>query len=334
MAKKIRLKRISDDNARADPASEPIRTDDSALSDVTPSPPGDAPEPQTLSAQTGATTSAIGLRDPLFNMLREQYEIDLEHLVREPTPETPDKNQNTKDSLLARYVELVTPLSTAGSVELYRVALIGIGAHKAGRTQVASRIADELNFATSTSAALGEVMRGLVIFIFGFGFLVFALAYSFVGLSFTGFDMSGVYKTIVGLKPILIATVFGCLGSVVSLLLRLHEFEVLKGVSRRFLRLTGLSLPVIGGVFAAVTASLFASKIINFSIQAPADNAAFNTELFIVIGFLSGFSERFTRGLLTAAENTFARQKPGTAGAESPQLPAKEPRQLGARRAR
>src|SRR5262249_54532703 len=101
------------------------------------------------------------------------------------------------------------------------------------------------------------------------------------------------------------------------------------GVSRQFLRLTGLSLPIIGGVFAAVTASLFASKIINFSIQAPADNAAFNTELFIVIGFLSGFSERFTRGLLTAAENTFASGRQSTRPTDTESRQASKEAQRG-----
>jgi len=41
-----------------------------------------------------------------------------------------------------------------------------------------------------------------------------------------------------------------CLGSVVSLLRRLDEFEKTRGKSKEFLRWYGATLPIVGGIFA------------------------------------------------------------------------------------
>jgi len=136
---------------------------------------------------------------------------------------------------------------------------------------------------------------------------------------------------------VLLAAVFGCLGGVVSLLMRLSEFETTKGRSRQFLVLSGTTLPIVGGIFAAVIASLLASKIINFGTSGA---EGLNTWLFIVIGFLAGFSERFTRNLLSIAENQFSRssdksdRKRPKAGARLPNsVPPKDiSRAMGRRR--
>ena len=63
----------------------------------------------------------------------------------------------------------------------------------------------------------------------------------------------------------MVASVFGMLGAVVSVLLRLSEFENAQRRSRQFLRMTGVVLPLVGVVFAIVTCALFASNLINFS---------------------------------------------------------------------
>jgi hypothetical protein len=94
----------------------------------------------------------------------------------------------------------------------------------------------------------------------------------------------------------------GMLGSVVSLLLRLSEFESTKGRSQRFLTLTGATLPLIGGVFGAFVAVLLSAKVVNISIGTSDGTQVW---LYIVIGFLSGFSERFSRGFIAVAETQF-----------------------------
>ncbi len=109
-------------------------------------------------------------------------------------------------------------------------------------------------------------------------------------------------SVIVDNADILVGTVFGFFGSIVSLLLRLPEFEVMRGRSRQFLFLTGLTLPIVGGTFAAVISALFASHVVSFSLSGK-DIGSIDTRLFILVGFLSGFSERFSRSLLTSMEN-------------------------------
>ena len=81
-------------------------------------------------------------------------------------------------------------------------------------------------------------------------------------------------------KPVkvLIGTFFGCCGSVVSLLLRLPDFEVLKDKSRTFLRAVGGTQPVIGGIFAFVLGALISAKIINISVGGSSD---------LILGFSS-----------------------------------------------
>ena len=86
----------------------------------------------------------------------------------------------------------------------------------------------------------------------------------------------------------------------VSLLTRLPEFEILKGRSRAFLRTLGGTQPIIGGIFALVVGALFSAKIISISVGGSPD---LSTWFYVVIGFLAGFSERFTRNLLNVAES-------------------------------
>ena len=119
------------------------------------------------------------------------------------------------------------------------------------------------------------------------------------------------------LAKVLIGTFFGCWGGVVSLLLRLPDFEILKGKSRIFLKVSGGTQPVIGGIFAFVLGALISAKIINVSVGGSSDLSPW---LFVVLGFLAGFSERFTRNLLHVAESHF-----GGATGQSPQPPQQGP---------
>ena len=142
----------------------------------------------------------------------------------------------------------------------------------------------------------------------GIGAYAVFLAFVF-GVQFSGskaIDASEIRAAFAGTDAhkVAVAALFGCLGSVVSLLMRLTEFETTRGRSREFLFLSGATLPIVGGIFAAVIAALLASKIINFGPAPGADGLSI--WLFIVIGFLSGFSERFTRNLLSMAEDRFS----------------------------
>jgi hypothetical protein len=234
--------------------------------------------------------------------VRSEYQDGLSRLLEEPI-----ETRNPEDEMLAAsYVRLLGALFDARNVELYQVALLGLQALRSGRQSLARQIARELSYQTSTSAALGQVMRGLIWFLIGLAVLVFVATYTFMVAGLLKADLTGIMTILADARLILLACAFGCAGSVVSLLLRLNEFESQKGKSRTFLALTGATLPIVGGVFAAVISSLYASKLISVGIK---DDVANSASLYIVIGFLSGFSERFTRGLLSSAENSFVRSR-------------------------
>src|SRR5262249_15791879 len=141
--------------------------------------------------------------DPALEELRSEYEYTLRSLVSTPN----EKADDQWEALLASYIKLNNPLATIASPELYRVAFLGGEALATNRKSVAARISDELDFATSTSAALSQVMRGLLNFLTLFGALAVAIGYSLVILSkqlgVTSIDPVTWAKVV----PIVIATV-------------------------------------------------------------------------------------------------------------------------------
>jgi len=163
--------------------------------------------------------------------------------------------------------------------------------------QIAKTVCDELLYRTSPSAALVGVMRGLSYFVMGLGILIVLVAVPVIGMLVWNKVPVTNINVYINDTVIHVFTAFlaGIVGSVVSLLLRLNEFEVTRNKSKDFLRWYGASLPIVGGFFAIVIAAILDGKIIpflNFS----------QWQMFIVIGFLSGFSERFTRNILDAIE--------------------------------
>ena len=98
---------------------------------------------------------------------------------------------------------------------------------------------------------------------------------------------------------VLFGAVFGCVGGMISLLLRLPEFEILKNRSL-VLQAIGATQPFVGGVFAFVLLSLISAKIVNISVGGASEPTVW---FYIVVGFLAGFSEKSTRGILKVAES-------------------------------
>jgi hypothetical protein len=246
-------------------------------------------------------------------------------LVERPPEQRPPSGANgleqlgQYDLLVGKYAGLLPVLALPSNAAFGETALLGALALQAGRPQVALHIYEEVNFGTSNVTALVYVMQGVWAFavamflLFMLSLLMLAvvdatilheadLSYLFTIRSFTS-----------KLAKVLIGTFFGCWGSVVSLLLRLPDFEILKGKSRTFLRSTGATQPIIGGIFAFVLGALISANIINISVGGSSDLSPW---LFVVLGFLAGFSERFTRNLLHVAESHF-----GGATGQSPQPP-------------
>jgi hypothetical protein len=212
------------------------------------------------------------------------------------------------DLLVGKYAGLLPVLALPSNAAFGETALLGALALQAGRTQVAAHIYEEVNFGTSNVTALVYVMQGVG----GFAVVMFLL-FMLSGLMLLVVDATVLHEADLSylftmqsftskLAKVLIGTLFGCCGGVVSLLLRLSDFEILKGKSRTFLRGSGATQPIIGGIFAFVLGALISANIINISVGRSSDLSPW---LFVVLGFLAGFSERFTRNLLHVAESHF-----------------------------
>ncbi len=223
------------------------------------------------------------------------------------------------ESLVGKYAGLLPILELPSNAAFGETALLGALALQAGRTKVAAHIYEEVNFGTSNVTAISYVMQGVLIFTFITMLLIvtsFLMLVVIVSGASHEADLSNVFNMKVftsELAKVSIGTLFGCLGGVVSLLLRLPDFEILKGKSRIFLKVFGGTQPLVGGIFGFVLGALISAKIINISVGGSSDLSPW---LFVVLGFLAGFSERFTRNLLHVAESHF-----GGATGQSPQPP-------------
>jgi uncharacterized membrane protein YhaH (DUF805 family) len=176
------------------------------------------------------------------------------------------------------------------------MSLIGIRALRARRLGISKTVYEEVRYRTSVSAALVSVMKGVVFFIIGLAIVSIVLpAASFAILRWSDVSTQEIASFLIlpNVKHIGVAILFGCLGSIVSLLLRLAEFESTRGRSKEFLVLYGSTLPIVGGTFAAVMAAILDAKIVSLGDT---------MQIYVLVGFLSGFSERFTRNILSMTE--------------------------------
>jgi hypothetical protein len=213
----------------------------------------------------------------------------------------------TREELVGQYASLYPVLERPLNLAYAETALFGILALKSGRLAIAQTVLEEVRFCTLTSAALVYVMRGIMRFTWAMVFLVFASWYTwnlFAVFKDVWFDQSAFNGLKIGeeVAKVALAGFFGCLGAIVSLLMRLAEFDKTRGKSKEFLLLSGGTQPLVGGVFAAVIAALIISEIVTVSGISHSPKLW----LFVVVGFISGFSERFTRSMLSVAENRFA----------------------------
>jgi hypothetical protein len=186
----------------------------------------------------------------------------------------------------------------------------------------AAAVLDDLDFATAKHAPVSVVMQGLVkalqlliallgVLIAG-TWLVFFVAAAFGSQEHMqrALNASVLFVTQELLStPVFLAILFGVLGSVVSIILRLSDFERLPRPSRQFLLLTGMLLPIVGGLFAIIAYAIFRAGVLSvFSVETV--KTEHQLYFVMVIGFLAGFSERFTRGLLSSrSDNLPAPQK-------------------------
>jgi hypothetical protein len=217
---------------------------------------------------------------------------------------------SSQTDIIARLINITAKIDRAENAEvLYQQAEIAVSLLKnhANSCNTAALVLDDIDFSTSRNSPVYLVVRGLawsVLFLF-VGFVVvlgiLSLLWSLSSGQTWAVTVAGPIFSFIS-TPIIISAVFGVQGAIVSILMRLSDFEHDSRRSRPLLKMTGIMLPLVGAIFACVTCALFASGLINFGFATgelrPIDNAYF----YVVLGFLSGFSERFTRGLLGSAE--------------------------------
>lgn len=248
--------------------------------------------------------------------------VGVSSLCSDSSPPTPHRwavlsskaDDLSSASLIAKYVSLWSVLEKPENQKFSVQALIGLQMLQGQSLLAASKVFKEIEFQTSTPAALIYVMKGVRLFIMGLiGFvMLLAMTAWFLSKTLDETQQAGVAKVLAGVDDqwasVLAACVAGMFGSVVSLLLRISEFESTKGRSQMFLKLTGATLPIVGGVFGAFVASLFCAKIVNINIG----EKGFGIWAFVAIGFLSGFSERFSRSFVQLAEKKFGGGEPSS----------------------
>lgn len=110
-------------------------------------------------------------------------------------------------------------------------------------------------------------------------------------------------KPAFGIETSLVALVaiFGAIGSIVSIMVRIHEFANLKGVDRSVLFFTGFFKPVIGTSFALFVFAVLSSGLLPLTIDTEKSHF-----FFAALSFIAGFSERFAQDIVSKAEKTIS----------------------------
>jgi len=198
------------------------------------------------------------------------------------------------EKLIAKYINLLPTLDREDGRPYSHTALAGLEALKRRNLEIAKTVYSEVPFKTTASANLFPTILGVlssfvVFLVLGIS-LIIILAQKIVP------DLpADQLELLTQLIQLGVAFCFGCFGSVVSFLGRLSDFDKAQERSQRYLLAYGLALPIIGGGFALVVAAgLCAGFITLFNNKVP---------VFIVVGFLAGFSEQFTYAILKKIQN-------------------------------
>lgn len=131
--------------------------------------------------------------------------------------------------------------------------------------------------------------------ILGLGVLLYFAIPLLVILSQTVVPGTTVFGIDVGM--LVLVGLSGALGSIVSIMVRVHEFTSMEKTDPSVLFFTGFFKPVIGMSFALFVFSVIEGGLIPLDI---AEGKA--PYFFMAMGFVSGFSERFAKDIVRRAE--------------------------------
>lgn len=127
------------------------------------------------------------------------------------------------------------------------------------------------------------------------------LMYFVLPLSMAALPFLSQYDTVFGVKieTLGLVSFFGALGSIVSIMVRLHDLANVKTPDSSILFFTGLFKPIVGTAFALFLFSLISSGLLPVAIQS--DKAQF---FFAAMSFLAGFSERLVHDVVAKTESS------------------------------
>ena len=104
------------------------------------------------------------------------------------------------------------------------------------------------------------------------------------------------------LRTMLLVGLCGTIGSSVSMLTRLGDFEKQRGVSRTSMLMLGFFKPVVGMYCALFCFALMKSGLLPLQAKSP-DSELY---LYMAVCFLAGFSERFAQDVFSRAEQALS----------------------------
>jgi hypothetical protein len=104
------------------------------------------------------------------------------------------------------------------------------------------------------------------------------------------------------LRTMLLVGLCGAIGSSVSMLTRLGDFEKQRGVSRTSMLMLGFFKPVVGMYCALFCFALMKSGLLPLQAKSP-DSELY---LYMAVCFLAGFSERFAQDVFARAEQALS----------------------------
>lgn len=141
-----------------------------------------------------------------------------------------------------------------------------------------------------------RVILGLgALLYFALPFLTFFLRREFMPEKVLGIDSSLLQLVAIG----------GALGSIVSIMVRIQDFALLKDADHSVLFFTGFFKPIIGSSFALFVFAILSSGLIPVTID-----PAKATYFFAALAFVSGFSERFAKDVASKAEQVVVAVRP------------------------
>lgn len=204
-----------------------------------------------------------------------------------------------------------------GFIERHRDAPPAPGAVErfARRERAELRRIEEYYFRSGEKRARMRYVEGM----FGLGGLFVVASALVTALVLSVFGVFDVESQPV--REFYVCTAGGAVGAIVSVLMRMSgrgSFAIDHELGAREVVLVGAYRPIIGAVSGIVVYFLVQTTIL------PLDTATLTLEFFVVLSFLAGFSERWTRMVLSGAMRTIADREPEQREekAEAPAAPA------------